>query len=98
MAHASLAQSFGVPDADVLRGAIRVENQAAVALGLVVVQRLFQRIEHEVRAHRTADPPAHDAPGKHIDHDGYLQPAPPREHVREITDPQLIRTLRGTSC
>ena len=45
------------PSSDVLRAAIRVANQAAIALGLAVVQRLLQRIEHEVRAHRTADPP-----------------------------------------
>jgi len=36
-----------------------VANQAAIALGLTVVHRLLQGIEHEVRAHWTADPPGH---------------------------------------
>jgi hypothetical protein len=32
------------------------------AFGLPVKQGLLQRIEHKVRAHRTADTPAHYAP------------------------------------
>ena len=52
--------------------AIRVVNQAAVAFWLAFVQSLFQRVQHEVRAHRTANAPAHDAPGEHIDDEGHV--------------------------
>jgi hypothetical protein len=38
-----------------------VVDQRPIALGLARVQRLFQRIEHEVGAHRIAHAPAHDA-------------------------------------
>ena len=76
-----------------LRPAIRVMDQAAVALGLACVQRLLERIEHEVRSHRTAHLPAHDAPRKHVDHEGYIQPALPRRDIREVRDPELVWSL-----
>ena len=68
-------------------------DQAAVALGLPGVQRLLQRIEHKVRAHRTADPPAHDAPGEHVDDEGHIQPALPGRDIGEVRDPELVRTI-----
>ena len=58
----------GVAGADVLRPAIRVADEGAVPLGLPGVQGLLQGVEHEVRAHRTADPPAYDAPREDVDH------------------------------
>lgn len=75
--HSSVANSTAS-----MRAAIRVANQAAVAFGLTVVQRLLQRIEHEVRAHRAAVPPAHDARGEHVDHEGEVEPTLPGRDVR----------------
>jgi hypothetical protein len=45
-----------------------------ITLGLARVQRLLQRIEHEVCSHRTAHAPTHDAPGVHVDHESHVQP------------------------
>ena len=81
---ASLGQALGVPDADVLRAPVGVANQAAIALRLPGVQGLLQRIEYEVRAHRTAHSPAHDATGEHVDDEGHVQPALPGRDVREV--------------
>ena len=78
---------------DVLRTAIRVMDQRAVALGLPGVQRLLQRVEHEVGVHRAADPPADDAPGEDVDDEGHVQPALPGRDVGEVRDPQLVRPL-----
>jgi hypothetical protein len=90
---AGLGQPFAVADADVLRPAVRVVDQAAVTLGLAGVQGLLQRIEHEVRAHRTAHAPAHDAPGEHVDDEGHVQPALPGRDIGEVRYPQLVRPL-----
>jgi len=68
-------------------------DQAAVALGLTRVEGLFQRIEDEVRAHRTALAPAHDASGIHVDDEGHVLPALPGGDVREVRDPELVRSL-----
>ena len=67
-----------------LRTAVAVMDQRVLALGLAGVQRLLQRIEHEVRAHGTADPPAHDAPSKHVDDEGHVQPALPGRDMGEV--------------
>ena len=91
---ARLGQAFAVPDADVLRASIRVMDQAAALIGLARVQRLLQRIEHEVRSHRTAYAPAHNAPGEDVDDEGHVQPALPGRDVGKVRDPQLIGPIR----
>ena len=75
---------------DVLRAAVAVMDQGIVLSGLARMQGLLQRIEHEVGVHRTTDPPADDAPGKHIDHEGHIQPALPGRDVGEVRDPELV--------
>src|SRR5664279_2570409 len=90
---ASFGQALAVADRHVLRTPVRMMNQAAVPLWLTRPERLFQGVEYEVRSHRTADPPAHDAPGEHIDHEGHVQPALPSRHIGEIRNPQLVRSL-----
>jgi hypothetical protein len=67
-----------------------VTNQAAVALGLAVVERLIQGIQNKVRAHRVAHASAHDAPRVHVDHEGHVQPALPGADVGEVRDPELV--------
>lgn len=44
----------GPADADLLRPSIGATDQAAIAFQLLIVQGLFQRIEHEVLAYRIA--------------------------------------------
>ena len=68
-------------------------DQCAIALGLSGIERLLQGIQNEVRVHGTADPPAHDASGVHVDHKGYVQPALPGRDVREVRDPELVGPL-----
>jgi len=65
-----------------------------VSFGLTRVQRLFQRIKHEVRPHRAADAPADDAPSKDVDDESHVDETLPGRDVREIADPQLVRPLR----
>ena len=65
-----------------------------VSFGLPRVQRLFQRIEHEIGLHRAAHPPANDAPGKDINDEGDVNETLPCRDVCEIADPQLVRPLR----
>jgi hypothetical protein len=52
-------------------------NQFAIALRPTGVQRLLQGIQNEFHMHGGADPPTHNAPGVHVDHEGHVQPALP---------------------
>ena len=74
LAQARLRPAARCSRQDVLRTAFAVMDQAAVALGLPGLQRVLQRIKHEVRAHGAADSPAHDAPNEHVDDEGHVQP------------------------
>ena len=56
------------------------------------VDRLLQRIQHAVRAHGGRHPPAHHASRKHVDDERDVNKAAPGCDVREIGDPELIRT------
>ena len=78
---------------DVLRPAVRVDHETAIALRLPCVQGLLKSIEDEVRRHRTADTPTHDAPGVDVDDEGHVLPALPGRDVREVRDPELVRSL-----
>ena len=56
------------------------------------VNRLLQRVEHEVRAHGGRHPPAHNASCKHVDDERDVDEAAPGRDIREVGDPELIRT------
>src|SRR5690606_6147138 len=43
--------------------------------------------------HGLAHAPADDAPGIDVDDEGHVQPALPGRDVREIRDPELVRTV-----
>ena len=81
---AGFGQAFAVANRDVLRTAVAVMHQLAVTFAPARVQRLLQCVEHEVGLHRTADPPAHDAPGKDIDDKRDIHEALPGRDVGEI--------------
>src|SRR5471032_3130172 len=91
--NAGLRQTLAVADGNVLRAPVAMMNQGVVTLGLAGVQRLLQGIKDEVGAHRTADTPAHDAPGKDINHKGHIDKALPSRDVGEIRHPELIGPL-----
>ena len=65
-------------------------NQAAIALGLTLCERLFQRIQNELGVHVAAHASSHDPPGKNIHYESHIQPALPSRNVGEIREPQLI--------
>ena len=46
-------------------------DERAVAFGLAVAEGLLERVEHEVRLHGAADPPAHDAAREDVDDEGH---------------------------
>jgi hypothetical protein len=47
-------------------------HQFAFALGTPRVQRLLQRVEHEVGLHGSTDPPADDTPREDVDDEGHV--------------------------
>lgn len=79
--------------AEVLRAPVGVMHQAAVEFGLAGIQRLLQRVEHEVRPHRTADPPADDVAREHVHDEGDIDEALPGRDIGEVRHPQRVRPL-----
>jgi hypothetical protein len=59
------------------------------------MQSLLECVEDEVGFDRTRHPPAHDAAGKYVDHEGHEDKPFPGRHERKIGDPQLIGPLGG---
>lgn len=74
-----------------LRSPVGVVDELPV--GLAVVERLLQGIEHQAGSHRGVCPPAHDAAREDVDHEGHVHEAAPGSDVREICQPQRIRPL-----
>ena len=72
--------------------AIAVVHKARERIAAARVDRLFQRVEDEVRAHRGGHPPADDAPREHIDDEGDIDEPGPGRHVGEVRHPQLSRS------
>ena len=75
-----------------LRPGITVMYEAGEGVAPAGVDRLLQRIQHKVRAHGGRHPPAHHASRKHVDDERDVDTAAPGCDVREIGDPELIRT------
>lgn len=67
--------------------------QSPVVARLARVQRLFKRIQNEVRAHRRTDAPTDDAAGKHVDHERRVQPTLPCRDIGEVRHSKLIWPL-----
>src|SRR5215470_18228054 len=74
--------------------AITVMDEWLRAGTRAIVEGWFQRIEGEIAPQRARHAPAHDPPGEDVDHEGDVREAPPRRHVGQIRDPQLIRARR----
>nr|UCK92300.1 hypothetical protein [Raoultella planticola] len=90
---ARLGQPLGVSDRHVLDASVAVVDQAIRADRLPRVQRLLERVEHEVRLHRAGGLPAHDATGEHVDDESDVDPSLPSRDVREVADPQRVRPI-----
>lgn len=102
-----LSEPLSVSNGDLLRASVRMMNETVRAPRLTVVQRLLQRIEHEVGSHGAADPPADNAPGKQVNHEGHVEPTLPGRNVSKVRHPQLVRpigfelpihTVKRTGC
>jgi hypothetical protein len=73
---AGLGQALGVADADVLRSLVRMMDKAILLGRTAFVERLLQRVGHELGPHRGGHSPAHDAPGEDIDDEGHMDENP----------------------
>src|SRR5690606_1480537 len=91
---AGFGEAFAVADGHVLRPAVAMVGQAAVAFRTPGIQRLFQCIEHEVGAHGIADAPTDNSAREDIDDKGDVQPSLPGRDVGEVRHPQLVRSIR----
>jgi hypothetical protein len=64
--------------------AVTVMHQPSQALAASVVQRLLQRVQHEVGAQRRRDAPADNPSRERIDDERHVDEAAPGSHVREV--------------
>ena len=94
---AGVHEAIRVPHREILRPGITVMYEAGEGGAPAGVNRLVQRIEHEGRAHGGRHPPAHNASRKHVDDERDVDEAAPGRDVREVGDPELIRT-GGHEC
>src|SRR5207248_9203674 len=78
----------------ILRAAITVVDEAVDVPAAAVVDRLLERVEHEIGRQGRGDAPAGDASSKDVDHEGDVREAAPRRHVGEVGHPELIRPRR----
>src|SRR3954469_9813239 len=66
-------------------------HETATLDGPARVQSLLKRVEHEAGVRRPAHPPADDATGISIDHEGHVDEAGPGRDVGEGGDPEHVR-------
>lgn len=94
-----LGQPFAIADAHVLRSPIRAMSQRTVTVKLAGVQRLLQRIEHEVFRHGLAYAPVNDESRVDFDDKDHVRPALLNRGIGEDRDPDLVRLIRpDLSC
>ena len=89
---AGVHEAIRVPHREIWRPGITVMYEAGEGVAPAGVDRLLQRIQHTVRAHGGRHPPAHTASRTHVDNERDVDKAAPGCDVREIGDPELIRT------
>jgi hypothetical protein len=69
-------------------------HETATLDGSALVQGLLKRVEHEAGVRRPAHPPADDAPGISIDHEGHVDEANPGRDIGEVRDPEHVWARR----
>jgi len=67
-------------------------------LGLASPHGHEERVQHEVLGHGGLGGPADNAARVQVHHDGKIEPAFPRAHVRDVSDPGLVRALDGKAA
>src|SRR3954452_13803018 len=88
------SQALGVANRDILHPPIAMVHEPATLDRPPRVQGLLERVEHEAGVRRPAHPPADDATGIGIDHEGHVDEARPGRHVGEVRDPEHVRARR----
>ncbi len=86
------SQALGVANRDILHPPIAMVHETATLDRPPRVQGLLKRVEHEAGVRRPAHPPADDATGIGIDHEGHVDEARPGRHVGEVRDPEQVWT------
>ncbi len=87
---AGLSQAFGLANAHILRAAIAIVHQAAAISGPSLVKGLLQRIQHEAGMSGPGHPPADDAAGIGVDHEGDVDEARPGADIGEVGQPEPV--------
>ena len=82
------------PFESALDAAIAVVHETAALDRPSIMQGLLQRIEHEAGVRRARHPPADDAPGIGVDHEGDVDEARPGRDIGEVREPQHVRPWR----
>ena len=57
-----------------------------------------KRVQHEVLGQRGLGGPADNAARIEIHHDGQIEPAFPRAHIRDVSDPDGVRPWDGKAA
>ena len=92
--HASFSQALGVFDRDVLAAPVAMVHEPAAMNRPSIMQRLFQRIEHEARMRRAGSPPTNDPAGIGVDDEGNVDEAGPGRDIGEVREPEDVRPWR----
>src|SRR5262249_50803656 len=77
-----------------LHPAVTVMDERLRAGARAIVECLLQRMEGQIAPPGTRHTPAYDPAGEDVDDERNVRKAPPRRHVRQVGDPQLIRPGR----
>src|SRR6266550_4704666 len=87
-----IGQALGVPDRQILGAAIAVMHDALDSGARP--DRLRQRIEHQLSAHRARYAPADDPASEHVNHERHVHESGPGRDGGEVRDPKLVGTRR----
>src|SRR2546425_2231143 len=68
--NAGIRESIRVAHRQILRATVTVMDKPVGRVATAVVDRLFERIEDEIRVQRARHPPADDASGEDVDDKG----------------------------
>ena len=79
-------------DGEVMRTTIPMVDQGVTRAHRALVQGLLERVERQVGTQRVRHPPAHDTSRVGVDDEGDIDEPRPRRHVRQVREPQGVRT------
>ena len=82
-------------DRRVLRSLIGMVNDSE---RFTPIDRHVERVDHELFAHVIRHRPTDNATAEDVEHDGEIQEAAPCRDVRDVGDPELIRSIGGEAA